>query len=72
MLLGQKQYEGYLITGMAVPCCIMYGAGSGGYDIHFLDVECHGSESDIADCIYSENTVGLSHENDVGVHCQRG
>ena len=56
--------------GRAVPCCSSYGVGSG--DILIRDVNCLGSESNITECIYSDVTVDLSHQYDVGVECHQG
>ena len=53
-------------------CCDVFGASNEESRIHLYDVECHGSESNIANCTFSENTVDLTHESDVGVKCKQG
>ena len=47
-----------------------YGEGSG--TIHIQDVTCYGSERNITNCTYVNNTVRISHAQDVGVKCRQG
>ena len=56
--------------GMEVPCCDTFGEGSG--PIHIYSVTCVGSEENITDCSYLNDTVITSHQQDIGVQCQQG
>ena len=57
-------------TGVVGRCCGYYGEGSGA--IHIQQVTCSGSERNITNCTYINNTVITSHAHDVGVECQQG
>ncbi|XP_072170578.1 scavenger receptor cysteine-rich domain-containing protein DMBT1-like [Diadema setosum] len=49
-------------------CCAMYGQGSG--PILLEDVQCNGTERNLADCRQHEYGVpGCGHQQDVGVEC---
>ena len=60
----------FIFKGIAVPCCDTYGKGSG--MILIRDVTCDGSETNVTSCIYLNNTVLRSHQQDVGVQCEQG
>ena len=59
----------YLI-GVVGRCCGYYGEGRGA--IHIRQVTCSGSERNITNCTYINNTVITSHAQDVGVECRQG
>ena len=44
-----------------------FGPGNG--PIHFQDVACQGSESNLFMCSFSRNITSCSHNQDVGVIC---
>ena len=60
----------YIHKGVEIPCCDMFGQGSG--PIHIHNMTCVGSETIITDCTYMINTVITSHQQNVGVQCQQG
>ena len=60
----------YNNTGVSIPCCNIFEEGSGPIRIH--SVACVGSEDNITDCYYLNNTVTTNHQQDVGVQCQQG
>ena len=53
-----------------MPCCDLYEEGSG--TILIRDVTCDSSDIHITACMYTNNTVHRSHQQDVGVQCQQG
>ena len=58
------------IGGIQIPCCDLFGDGSG--PVHIHSVTCVGTETNITNCTYLNNTVITSHQQDVGVQCQQG
>ena len=79
IVLYSEQYTTYILAicistvypfkAVEIPCCAIYGEGSGPIYIH--SVICIGSETSIAHC-YLNNTIITNHQQDVGVQCQKG
>ena len=57
---------------MEIPCCDNKTFGEGSGPIHIHNVTCVGSEANVTDCNYLNNTVITSHQHDVGVKCVQG
>ena len=55
--------------GVVSPCCA-YGEGSG--KIHNYSIVCIGTEANITQCSYINNTVITSAQQDVVIKCQQG
>ena len=69
-MISSQFMHSYNHKGVEIPCCDIFGEGSG--PIHVLNVTCVGSEANVTDCDYLNNTVITDYQQDVGVQCQQG